>query len=117
MSKLGVAVIGVGFWGKNHARVFSELSETDLLGVCDIDKENAKLIGDKYGVEVFSDSRDLLKLKDLDAVSVCTWTTTHAVEAMRALKAGKHVFVKNLLLALLKRQSVSWILLNREGDI
>lgn len=94
MSKLGVAVIGVGFWGKNHARVFSELPETDLLGVCDIDKENAKLIGDKYGVEVFSDSRDLLKLKDVDAVSICTWTTTHAVEAMRALKAGKHVFVE-----------------------
>lgn len=94
MRRLGVAVIGVGFWGKNHARIFSELAETELLGVCDINQENVKIIGDKFGVEAFSDSRELLKLKGVEAVSICTWTTTHAVEAMRALKAGKHVFVE-----------------------
>lgn len=97
MSKLGVAVIGVGFWGKNHVRVFSELSETQLLAVCDVNKERAKTIAGQYGAEVYSDSRKLLKRKDIEAVSICTWTTTHAVEAMRALKAEKHVLVEKPL--------------------
>ena len=42
MKKLGAAVIGTGFWGKNHARVYNEIEETDLLAVCDIDAERAK---------------------------------------------------------------------------
>ena len=83
MSKIGVAVIGVGFWGKNHVRVFSELPETELCAVCDMNMERAKAIADEYDVETYSDSRQMLKRKDIEAVSVCTWTTTHAVEALR----------------------------------
>jgi len=102
MSKLGVAVVGVGFWGKNHVRVFSELTETELLAVCDVNKERAQTIGEKYSVEAYSDSKELLKRKDIEAVSICTWTTTHAVEAMRALKAGKHTFVEKPLASTIK---------------
>jgi UDP-N-acetylglucosamine 3-dehydrogenase len=97
MSKLGVAVIGVGFWGKNHVRVFSELSETELLAVCDVNMERTKHIAEQYGVKAYSDSRKLLNRKDIEAVSICTWTTTHAAEAMRVLKADKHALVEKPL--------------------
>ncbi len=102
MSKLSVAVIGVGFWGKNHVRVFSELSETTLVAVCDVDIERAKIIAKQYGVEAYSDSRKLLKRKDIEAVSICTWTTTHATEAMRALKAEKHSLIEKPLASTIK---------------
>ena len=36
MKKLGVAVIGTGQWGKNHARVYKELTSTELIAVCDV---------------------------------------------------------------------------------
>ena len=36
MKKLGVAVIGTGQWGKNHARVYKELPSTELIAVCDV---------------------------------------------------------------------------------
>jgi len=94
MSKLGVAVIGVGFWGKNHVRVYSELAETELVAVCDVDMERAKIIAEQYEVEAYNDSRKLLKRKDVEAVSICTWTTTHALEATRAIKAEKHLLVE-----------------------
>jgi UDP-N-acetylglucosamine 3-dehydrogenase len=94
MSKLGVAVVGVGFWGKNHVRVFSELPETELVAVCDMDLERAKIIAGQYGVEAYDDSQKLLKRGDVEAVSICTWTTTHAAEAMKALRAEKHVLVE-----------------------
>ncbi|MCD6240256.1 Gfo/Idh/MocA family oxidoreductase [Candidatus Bathyarchaeota archaeon] len=94
MKKIGVAVIGVGFWGRNHARVYMEIPEAELIGVCDINSERAKETAEKYGVEAYTDSRKLLKRDDVDAVSICTWTTTHAKETIRALKAGKHVLVE-----------------------
>ncbi len=97
MSKLGVAVIGVGFWGKNHVRVYDELDETELIAVCDVDVERAKDIAAQYNVEAYGNSRKMLKRKDIEAVSICTWTTTHAAEAMKALKTGKHALVEKPL--------------------
>lgn len=105
MSKLRVAVIGVGFWGRNHARVFNELPEAELLAVCDIDKRKAESIADKYGVEAYSNSQNLLKREDVDAVSICTWTTTHAIEATKALEAGKHALVEKPLANTVKEAS------------
>jgi UDP-N-acetylglucosamine 3-dehydrogenase len=94
VSKLGVAVIGAGFWGKNHVRVFSELPETQLVAVCDVDHERAKAVAQQYGVEAYRESRRMLKRKDIEAVSICTWTTMHAAEAMKALRAEKDVLVE-----------------------
>lgn len=94
MKKVGVAVIGVGFWGRNHARVYMEIPEAELVGVCDIDPKKAKETAEKYGVEAYTHSGKLLKRDDVDAVSICTWTTTHAKETIRALKAGKHILVE-----------------------
>jgi len=99
MKKLGVAVIGAGFWGRNHARVFTELEETELLAVCDINAERAKAIAKQFGVKAYTSTAKMLKIKDLDAVSVCTWSTSLAKEALKALKAGKHVLVEKPMAA------------------
>jgi UDP-N-acetylglucosamine 3-dehydrogenase len=55
-NKIGVAVIGAGFWGKNHARVFSELEETELLAVCDINTERAKSVAKQFSVEAYANA-------------------------------------------------------------
>ena len=94
MRKLGVAVIGTGQWGKNHARVYKELPSTELVAICDINLERAKTIASQYGAKAFSDSTEMLKDKSIEAVNVCTWSTTLAQEAMKALTAGKHVLVE-----------------------
>lgn len=94
MNKLGVAVIGIGFWGKNHVRVFTELPETELKAVCDVNKERVTAIANQYKVDAYTDSRKLLKRKDIQVVSICTWTTTHAAEAVKAIRAGKDALVE-----------------------
>jgi len=94
MKKIGVAVIGTGFWGRNHARNFMDLSETELLAVCDISLERAKAVAGEFHIDAYSDSRKLLKRQDIEAVTICTWSTKLASEALRALKAGKHVLVE-----------------------
>ncbi|MDH7563718.1 MAG: Gfo/Idh/MocA family oxidoreductase [Candidatus Bathyarchaeota archaeon] len=99
MKKLGVAVIGTGFWGKNHARVYKELEETELLAVCDINAERAKAVAQQFGVKHYSKPSQMLKNREIEAVSICTWSTVLAKEALRALDAGKHVLVEKPMAA------------------
>ena len=94
MKKLGVAVIGTGFWGRNHARVFKELEETELLAVCDINAERAKNVAKQFGVRAYTSIGKLLKRKDVEAVSNCVWSLHLAKETLKALKTGKHVLVE-----------------------
>jgi UDP-N-acetylglucosamine 3-dehydrogenase len=99
MKKLKVAVIGTGFWGRNHARVFEELEETELLAVCDMNAERAKNVAKQFGVKAYTNSGKVLRREDIDAVSICTWSIKLAEEALKALKIGKHVFVEKPMAA------------------
>ncbi len=94
MRKLGTAVIGAGFWGRNHARNLKELSETRLVAICDRDETKAKAVAELFGVDAYSHSSEMLRRQDVEAVTVCTWSTNLAAEALAALKAGKHVLVE-----------------------
>jgi len=99
MKKLGVAVIGTGFWGRNHARVFKELEETELLAICDIDPTRAKTVAAQFGAKPYTSASRMLKNKNIQAVSVCTWSTSLSKEALKALNAGKHVLVEKPMAA------------------
>jgi UDP-N-acetylglucosamine 3-dehydrogenase len=99
MRKLGVAVIGTGFWGRNHARIFKELEETELIAVCDISTERAKAAAKQFGVKPYSNPGKMLKNNSIEAVSICTWSTSLAKEALKALKAGKDVLVEKPMAA------------------
>lgn len=94
MKKLNVAVIGTGFWGRNHARVYRELPSTELVGICDVNAERAKIVAEQFDAKAYTSSSRMLKNKEIDAVSICTWSTVLAKEAFKALKAGKHVLVE-----------------------
>jgi UDP-N-acetylglucosamine 3-dehydrogenase len=94
MKKLGVAVVGTGFWGKNHARVYRELASTELVAVCDMNRERAKAVAAEFSVKAYTSCSRLLKNEAVEAVSVCTWSTELAKESLKALKAGKHVLVE-----------------------
>ena len=94
MKKLGVAVIGTGFWGKNHARVYEELPSTELVAVCDANAERAETIATQFGVKAYTNSARMLGNDKIEAVSICTWSTSLAKEALKALNAKKHVLVE-----------------------
>ncbi len=94
MNQLRVAVIGTGFWGKNQARVLANLESTKLMAVCDANPATAQSIGTQFNIEYDTDVNHLLSRNDIDAVTICTPTTTHKQIAERALTAGKHVMVE-----------------------
>jgi UDP-N-acetylglucosamine 3-dehydrogenase len=94
MKKLKMAVVGVGFWGRNHVRVLSELPDVELVAVCDMDQQRTAMVAEKYGLKAYSDSAKMYEEEELDAVTLCVWSTRLSEEALKALKAQKHVLVE-----------------------
>lgn len=93
--KVKIGVVGLGFMGSAHARVYSRLKECELVGMCDSDSAKRRL-AEIYHCKFFNNFRDLLNEK-LDAVSICTPTSTHRNMVIEALEKGKHVLVEKPL--------------------
>ena len=89
--KLRVAVIGVGYLGKIHTRIYHELPEAELVGICDSHPET-KIKADEYGVPFYTNYRDLIG--KVDAVSIVTPTFTHYAVAKDFLEAGIHTLIE-----------------------
>ena len=92
MDKLNVGVIGVGYLGSLHARVYSQLEGTTLIGVCDCYKKRAKKISRKYRTDYYLDYKDLLT--KVQAVSIAVPTHLHYKIAKDFLNAGVNVLIE-----------------------
>jgi UDP-N-acetylglucosamine 3-dehydrogenase len=97
-----VAVIGVGSMGMNHARVYSELADVELVGVADENRDRAELVAEKFGTKAFSNYRILLDKARPEAVSITVPTSLHEKVATEALQAGSHVLVEKPITAKLE---------------
>ncbi|MGZ7107788.1 MAG: Gfo/Idh/MocA family oxidoreductase [Methanobacterium sp.] len=94
MNKVNVGVIGVGAMGYNHARVYSKLKNANLIAVSDLLKEKAEEVSKEYNAKGFVDYNDILKMPEIEAISVCVPTTHHFNVVMDAIEHGKHVLVE-----------------------
>ena len=90
--KIKVGVIGLGFMGSAHARVYTKLKNCELVGICDSNPDK-KQLAKVYNCKFCEDSKQFLE-EELDAVSVCTPTSMHKYIVMDALEKGKHVLVE-----------------------
>ncbi len=96
--RLGVAVVGAGYWGPNLIRNFRAADDWDLVAVCDLDTERARrVLGQAPGIDVTADLDEVLAREDVDAVAIATPARTHHAIAEAALRAGKHVLVEKPL--------------------
>ncbi|TRZ38973.1 gfo/Idh/MocA family oxidoreductase [Niallia circulans] len=92
MSTLKIGVIGCGSIAQHrHLQEYSWNKAVEIVAVCDINEERALEIGKEYSAKAYTDYKELLADKDIDAVSVCTPNYLHAPISIDALNAGKHV--------------------------
>ena len=87
-----IAQIGIGGWGKNHARILSQIGV--LSAVCDVDKNRSKEFGEQFSVNHYDSVDFLLDSEQFDAAFVCTPTSTHSAIASQLIQSKKHVFVE-----------------------
>jgi predicted dehydrogenase len=90
--RVKVGVAGVGHMGKEHARIYSELQEVDLVGVHDSNPDTARKIAAKCKTRAFGSLEEMVDA--VDAASIVTPTSTHLAIAEPFLKRGKHVLVE-----------------------
>jgi predicted dehydrogenase/protoporphyrinogen oxidase len=98
--RLRVGVVGVGYWGPNLVRNFTESSIFDVAYVCDLDAGALEPLARRYpAIATTTRFEEVLHDADVDAVAIATPVSTHYELAMSALRAGKHVFVEKPLAA------------------
>jgi predicted dehydrogenase len=92
MKKLRVGVVGVGHIGSNHARIYSELPNAELVAILDIDRARADEISAKYKAKIAASLNEFASV--VDAASVATPTGAHFSIARDLLARGKHLLIE-----------------------
>ncbi len=93
MNKIRIGLIGCGFLGTRHLKSLHALrNKAEIVGICDHDPAKGKPLSRQYHTPFFTDYKEFLG--QVDAVSICTQTITHAEIAKLFLDNGVHTFVE-----------------------
>jgi len=92
MSKIPVAVVGVGYLGRQHVRVYSQLDSVELVGVVDANPETAQAVAREFHTIPYSSDEELLG--KVAAVSLAVPTSAHSSVGCRLLSHGIDVLVE-----------------------
>ena len=96
-SKVRVAVVGAGDFGRNHVRVFRELENVDLAGVVDTNPERAAQVASEFSTTAFPSLERLAGR--VDAVCLAVPTADHARIGCALLERGIDVLVEKPMAA------------------
>lgn len=95
--KLRVGVIGVGYLGRFHVQKYAQIPDVDLVGIVDINPQQAQEIAEQNHTRVFATTGELFPR--VDAVSVVVPTVDHYQVACQALNSGIHVLLEKPIAA------------------
>ncbi len=100
-----IAVVGCGMWGRNIIRNAASLDI--LAGVCDLNHQRADEFAKDFDTKAL-DFDAALSNKNIDGIMIATNATTHEALAIKALDAGKHVYIeKPLAMSIAEAQRIS----------
>ena len=93
--KIGLAQVGIGYWGKNLLRNFAALPDAEVVLACDHDADVLARVARQYpGLATTQRFDEVLADADVQGVVIATETPQHFEMAEAALQAGKHVFIE-----------------------
>ncbi|HMK43625.1 MAG TPA: Gfo/Idh/MocA family oxidoreductase [Dissulfurispiraceae bacterium] len=87
-----VGVIGVGYLGRHHARVYAELEGVKLVAVADTHQKQAEDIARQHGCKAYTDYKQMFD--SVDAISIVTPTINHYSIACDCITAGKDLLIE-----------------------
>ncbi len=90
MEKVKIGIIGTGYIGNVHARIYSRDERAEIAALYDIKSERAERTAKSVGGKVCRSREELFEM--CDAVLVCAPNKTHTEIASEAVRVGKHVF-------------------------
>src|SRR6478752_10880583 len=96
MASLGIAVIGLGWWGRVIVPLAKSSTKLRVVAVADPDPAAAQVAG-QQSVPLAKSYEDVLENPGVEGVVLCTPHTLHTDQIVRAANAGKHVFCEKPL--------------------
>jgi len=94
LKKIRVGVIGTGYMGKNHLRVYSKMEGVKLVAFSDLDEQLVSDFSKQYDIRGYHNYLDLLEKEDIDAVSITVPTLLHRKVIEDVFSYNKHVLVE-----------------------
>ncbi len=98
VSKIRIAVVGVGHWGSNYLRVLHFMEGIEVVAACDRETKPLARLEKQYPklrtVKTFS---EILRDQEIDAVIIATPASTHYEFVKKSLEAKKHTLVEKPL--------------------
>lgn len=95
---VGLAVVGLGYWGPNLLRVLADNPDAEVRWICDLDDDRLAKYGRRYpAAGVTTSIEEVIADPGVEAVVIATPLHTHHELATRVLEAGKHAFVEKPL--------------------
>lgn len=96
--KIRVAVVGIGAFGRHHARVYSELQKAgegiELAAVCDANPERAAELAMEFKTQAFTSLEQMIQKSGATAASVAVPTVHHLAVAKQLMEAGLDVLIE-----------------------
>lgn len=95
--KLRIGIIGTGGIAHAHAGAYKRFEDVEVVAGADIIPGKARKFLDEFGwdkADAYDTHEELCARDDIDAVSVCTYNSTHALCTVAALESGKHVLLE-----------------------
>ena len=90
-----VALAGAGAFGIKHLDGIKNIPDVEVVSLIGRRLDQTQEVADQYGIQhVTTDLDEALKIKEVDAVILCTPTQLHASQSIACLQAGKHVQVE-----------------------
>ena len=98
MDNATLGMVGLGYWGPNLLRNFTQLDGCRLKTCCDLNEDSLRRARMQYpDIQITDDFPSLLQDPEIQAVVIATSAKTHYDLAKKAILAGKHVFVEKPL--------------------
>ena len=113
MKEVKIGLIGLGFMGSTHWRIYEALENVRVVALADVDPAKragdvSKVVGNigggdnsaplnMTGVATYEDGLEMINSTDADIIDICVPTPDHSKYVLAALKAGKHVFCEKPL--------------------
>ena len=97
MDKLKIAVIGTGLVGSFHAETFFRNPNSELIAVCDIDKEKVNKIANRFKCKAYNEFESLINTEKLDAISIATPEQIRIAPALLAIEKGLKILLEKPL--------------------
>ena len=90
-NKINIAIVGLGF-GAEFIPIYQRHPNANMYAICQRNPEKLNQVGDEFKIEKrYTDYDELLKDPNIHAVHINTPIPDHAIQSIKALKAGKHV--------------------------